>query len=160
MIEKKNLTINYLKCGIEDLLREDQMLVERAMKACERSYSPYSKFRVGAALLLENGAIVEGSNQENVAFPSGTCAERCAIFYANSQYPGEAAKALAIAACNEDGKFTEEPITPCGACRQVMVELKKRYGNKMRILLYGSNGTYVLESIDCLLPFLFDGAEM
>ena len=110
------------------------------MEATARSYAPYSHFSVGAAALLNNGTIVTGTNQENAAYPSGLCAERTTLFYANSQYPDPPVNTLAIAARTEKD-FIETPIPPCGAC-QVILETEKRYGQPIRILLYGKECIY------------------
>ncbi|EJX08382.1 cytidine deaminase [gut metagenome] len=149
------LQIDYQICSFEELALADQKLVEAAKAACLTSYAPYSHFSVGAAAALDNGEIVCGSNQENAAYPSGTCAERCTVFYANARYPEAAVTTLAIAARTEDGSYTANPITPCGACRQVLLETEHRYGKAMRILLYGSHHTYVIASCSQLLPFQF-----
>lgn len=128
----------------------------RAKEMCEHSYAPYSKFCVGAAVSLDNGEVVCGSNQENAAYPSGTCAERCTMFYANARYPEATPLVIAIAAKNEKGQFTPTPITPCGACRQVLIETQHRYNHSLRVLLYGANRVYCLDSVSDLLPFQFD----
>lgn len=141
----------------EELAEEDRHLLMSAREATSTSYSPYSHFSVGAAVLLDNGEIVSGSNQENAAYPSGTCAERCAMFYANARYPQVAPKAIAIAARGTDGAFLASPISPCGACRQVLIETQRRYGRPLRVLLYGSEGTFELESVEHLLPLTFTG---
>lgn len=138
-----------------ELSAEEQQLMEAAREATRRSYAPYSHFNVGAAALLENGIIVTGTNQENVAYPSGICAERTTLFYANSQYPDVPVVALAIAAYGGTG--AKWPlISPCGACRQVMLETEKRYGRPMRVLLCGTDEAYVVESARDLLPVAFD----
>lgn len=142
-----------------ELKGNDLRLVEAAKKAVERAYVPYSHFQVGAAALLENGEIVCGSNQENAAYPSGTCAERTALFYAGARYPDVAVKALAVAAYNK-GRFLSAPIPPCGACRQVILETEMRAGHPLRILLYGTAGTYVTEGISNLLPLVFTADNM
>lgn len=134
----------------------DRQLVIAAQEATLNSYAPYSRFHVGAAVLLENGIIVTGTNQENVAFPSGLCAERTALFYANSQYPGTAVKALAIAARTGEGDLCKTPVSPCGACRQVMLEVEKRCGQAIRTLLSGTENVYIAESARSLLPIAFD----
>lgn len=139
----------------QELSDEDRALLEAARKATESSYAPYSKFYVGAAVRLANKQIICGSNQENAAYPSGTCAERTAIFYANAQYPDQAVETLAIAAQTQ-GSFLTKPISPCGACRQVILETEHRYGKPVRILLYGTEGVYVLEGIRSILPLQFD----
>ena len=141
---------------MSELSETDIQLVKEAQKATLRSYAPYSHFHVGACLLLEDGNIVTGTNQENAAYPSGLCAERTTLFYANSQYPDKAVMALAIAARTENGEQNKTPITPCGACRQVMVETEKRFGKPMRVLLCGSEEVYIAESAQSLLPLSFD----
>ena len=114
----------------------------------------------GRGARLANNIIVTGTNQENAAYPSGLCAERTTLFYANSQYPDQAVETLAIAARNERGEFLEEPIPPCGACRQVMLETEKRFKRPMRILLSGEKGIYELRSVGALLPLSFDASSM
>ena len=141
-------------CNHEELLSEEKILIDRAKEAAFRAYAPYSKFNVGAAALLSNGEVITGNNQENVAFPSGLCAERTTLFYAHSQYPGEAVQALAIAAYTE-GDFLDRPISPCGACRQVMLETEIRADRPVKIILYGKKEIYVVESVGDLLPLAF-----
>lgn len=133
---------------------EYRNLCEEAVKATDRSYSIYSKFSVGAALLLDNSLVLTGTNQENVAYPSGTCAERTVLFYAGSTYPDVGVTALAIAACYR-GALTETFTPPCGACRQVMAEVIKRYGKDFDVIMIGQKETVVLKA-SALLPFSFD----
>ena len=141
--------------SLDQLELRDRELAQAAIEATKGSYAPYSNFNVGAAVRLDNGQIVKGSNQENAAYPSGLCAERTAIFWANSQYPDKAIEMLAIAARTEQGEL-EKPITPCGACRQVILETEKRFNTPMRIILYGSKECYIVEDgIKSLLPFSF-----
>jgi cytidine deaminase len=150
-------TFHYLYCTYDELPEQDRQLIDAAMQATGGSYAPYSKFFVGVALQLIDGTIVTGANQENVAYPSGMCAERTALFYAGAAYPDKAVVALAIAARTSEEGFTVEPITPCGACRQVMLEAELRYHTPMRILLYGTRGIYVVEGgARELLPLQFD----
>ncbi len=144
----------------EELDADDRRLIDAAREATRRSYSPYSRFAVGAALRLLDGTFVSGSNQENAASPSGLCAERTTLFYANSRYPDQPVDTLAIAARNERGEFLAAPIPPCGACRQVMLETEKRYGHEMRILLYGTQGIYEIQGVSGLLPLSFDASAM
>ena len=139
-----------------ELSAEERKLTESALEATHRSYAPYSNFHVGAAVLLENDVIVTGTNQENVAYPSGLCAERTALFYANSQYPDVAIKALAIVGCSQYEGMNHTPISPCGACRQVMIETEKRFGKPIKLLLCGAEEVYVCESASSLLPLSFD----
>ena len=138
-------------CSYDELSEADRQLIDAAKEATSQSYAPYSHFAVGAAALLEDGTVVTGSNQENAAYPSGTCAERTTLFYANSHYPDQGVKALAIAARNTQG-FLDSPIPPCGACRQVLLETERRYSLPIRILLYGVRETYCLQGVKSLLP--------
>ena len=146
-------------CQYDELSDQDKQLIDKAKEMTQHSYAPYSKFKVGAAALLANGAIVTGSNQENAAYPSGLCAERTTLFYANSQYPDQAVLTLAIAARTEQD-FIDNPIPPCGACRQVILETETRYKHPVRILLYGKTEIYLIKGIRDLLPLSFDGSEM
>lgn len=157
----KNLKIeiNYQFVRLEEVNDTDRQLIELAKMATNNAYANYSHFYVGAALLLANGQTVIGANQENAAFPSGLCAERSAIFAAQSQNPEQPIVALAIAARNVNG-FLVEPISPCGACRQVILEMEDRYRRPIRILLYGTHGVYILQSVKDLLPFSFVDANM
>ena len=143
-------------CSTDELSAEEQQLLAKAKEATARSYAPYSHFRVGASVQLEDGTIVTGTNQENAAYPSGLCAERTALFYANSQYPDQVVTALAIASRTENGTLCQSTISPCGACRQVMVETEKRFGKPIKILLCGTEEVYIAESAQCLLPLSFD----
>lgn len=150
------LTTQVKVYSYDELSADDRLLAEAARKATLRSYAPYSHFHVGAAVSLENGVIMTGTNQENVAYPSGLCAERTVLFYANSQHPDVAVKALAIAACQADGTPPEMPVSPCGACRQVMTETERRYGKPIRILLCGKEEVYVVDSAANLMPLSFN----
>lgn len=138
----------------DELSDEQRALVQIAKDQIKRSYCPYSGFHVGAAVLLANGEVIRGCNQENAAYPSGLCAERVALFAAGAQYPDVPVMKLAIA-CYTGGHFTKEPGAPCGGCRQVMLESEHRYGGKMEVLLYGEEATYVFESAADLLPLIF-----
>ncbi len=159
-MKEQLLNITYTVCTEEELTAADRSLVQAAKNACSTSYAPYSNFRVGAAVLLENGETISGSNQENAAYPSGTCAERCTIFYANARYPDIAPTTLAIAACNAEGIFTPSPIPPCGSCRQVLIETENRYGKPLRLLLYGKSHIYIISSASLLLPIRFDASAL
>ena len=132
----------------------DRNLVLAAREASKKAYAPYSKFNVGAALLLENDEIITGNNQENSAFTNGLCAERVALFYANAKYPDIPVKTLAITAENING-LVVNPIKPCGSCRQVMVETEFRFQNSIRIILDGKNKIQIFDGVKNLLPFAF-----
>lgn len=143
----------------DELSPADQALMNAAREATARSYAPYSRFSVGAAAQLADGTVVTGTNQENAAYPSGLCAERTTLFYANSQHPDQPVVTLAIAARTEKD-FIDMPIPPCGACRQVILETEKRYKQPIRILLYGKKCIYEVRSISDLLPLSFDASAM
>lgn len=141
-------------CAWNELTKEQRELIDIAKEQTGRAYCPYSHYHVGAALLLENGAIIRGCNQENAAYPSGLCAERSALFSAGAQYPEQPVLCLAIA-CYNNGRFTPKPGSPCGACRQVMIETEHRYGKPMEVLLYGEEETYIFSCAADLLPLIF-----
>jgi cytidine deaminase len=153
------LEINMELVQPEELSKADRDLVEKAIMATKNSYARYSHFFVGAAVRLANGETVIGANQENAAFPSGLCAERTAVFAAQASHPDQPITTLAIAARNEKG-LTTNPVSPCGACRQVILEVEDRYKSPVRILLYGTKGIYILHSIKDLLPLSFVDADM
>lgn len=156
MIRTNNISFSYKEFEKpEDLNPDDKELVSSARKAALNAYAPYSKFRVGAAVRLESGIIVRGTNVENAAFPSGICAERNALSNSISNYPNDKPVAIAIAAMSEDG-LTDDPVPPCGNCRQVIAEEESRTGNQIRIILSGKNKTLVIESISTLLPLQFN----
>lgn len=138
----------------EELPQEYQNLVAEAKKQTQNAYAPYSQFQVGAAVLLNNGMIITGNNQENAAYPSGLCAERVALFAANSQHLNTPVKAIAIAAYT-DNKFTSNPITPCGGCRQVLQEAENRFQQDIEILLYGEKEVLLIKNAASLLPLAF-----
>ena len=143
-------------CSYDELSGADKAVVDAARAATANSYAVYSNFSVGAAVRLGNGTVVSGSNQENAAYPSGLCAERTTLFWANSQYPKEPVEVLAIAARSAQGEL-EFPITPCGACRQVMLETEKRFDRNIRIILYGARQCYIIEDgVKALLPLSFN----
>lgn len=173
------LTINITEKLYEELTPEEKVLIDAAKEATYSSYAPYSNFHVGAALILADGTIVKGANQENAAFSVGTCAERSAIFAAQSQYPEQAINAIAIAARNGSepleplepletieapgtsgtieapSRFTPLPISPCGVCRQAIVELEQRYHQDVKIMMYGEEKIYIVDTIKSLLPLTF-----
>lgn len=146
-------------CQLAELEDKDRILVEKAIEATTNSYAKYSHFNVGAALLLDNGVVVPGCNQENAAYSATMCAERSAIFAAGAQYPNVAVNSIAIAARNKDG-LLPDPITPCGICRQAMIETEQRFGRKLKILLYGTRRVYVIEGISQLMPLSFTEDNM
>lgn len=147
--------------SFDELTEQDRQLMEAARSAAIDAYAPYSHFHVGAAVLLENGTIVKGSNQENAAYPSGLCAERVALFASGAQHPGTKIRAIAITAYPEGKKIAAVPISPCGDCRQVMAEYELRYGQNIRLIMEGGNNTFIVSnSVSQLLPFLFSAEAL
>lgn len=141
-------------CQVEELDPALRALVEKAKAMTQNAYCPYSHFHVGTAALLADGQIVAGSNQENAAYPSGLCAERTTLFAANANNPNTPVLALAIA-CYTNGHFTKDAASPCGACRQVMLETEHRFSTPMKVVLYGEDMCYVFNSAADLLPLNF-----
>jgi cytidine deaminase len=140
---------------LDELPDADREIMDQAIQARASAYSPYSRFEVGAAVRLSNGAVITGSNQENAAYPSGLCAERVAMFHAQSQYPDIAIEAIAVTAASQDFKMTE-PVSPCGSCRQVMAEYENRHHHNIRVIMGSNDGKYwAINGIDNLLPLMF-----
>lgn len=158
-MKKVTTKIEIDELQLDELPVEEQELVNAAIEATNNSYAPYSKFNVGAAIRLHDNQIVRGANQENAAFPVSLCAERTAIFAAQAQHPELSIDAIAIAAKNENGLLAE-PVSPCGSCRQVMMQMEDRYQNNMTVLLYGQNRIYRLKTVKDLLPLYFVDENM
>lgn len=152
----KQLTLqtNVTVCQLKELSPVLRELVETAKAKTQDAYCPYSHYHVGAAALLSDGQVITGSNQENAAYPSGLCAERTTLFAANANNPHTPVEALAIA-CYTNGHFTKDAASPCGACRQVMLETEHRFGKDMKVILYGEDNCYVFERAADLLPLNF-----
>ena len=162
-MKEKKIEITYKAVKPEELSSDDRELIARAKDMTYRSYAPYSRFHVGAAIRMADGSIVCGSNQENAAYPSGICAERNACWQASALNPGMRMAKIAIAARNvgnmpngEEKKapFQGQPISPCGACRQSLLEYEHLYG-PIEVILFGADATYGFPSISSLLPFSF-----
>lgn len=160
-MKKKKIIAEFVEYDSSDELSpEEKNLINEARKAAKDAYAPYSNFFVGACVLLENGKIIAGNNQENAAYPSGLCAERIALFSAVSQNPGIKIKAIAIAAISAKSDITE-PVSPCGACRQVMAEYETLYKNEIKIIMTGAAGKVLItNSITNLLPLLFSSSNL
>lgn len=153
-------SINYEEFSSpEEMDPVDQKLIAEALDAQKGSYSPFSHFQVGAALLLADGTIVKGANQENVAYPSGLCAERTAMFAAGANYPDTPMVTLAIAG-SDHGVLCESPASPCGACRQVMAQYQRKFGRPIQIILVGRKRIRKFQKVDDILPFIFDSLTM
>jgi cytidine deaminase len=151
----KILEIRYQEFLRSELSSEDLQLLFLAELAAKDAYAPYSNFKVGAVVVLENGEIIKGSNQENAAYPSGLCAERTTLFYANATYPTTPVTTLAITALNSLNCVVENVITPCGACRQVILEVENRFEKPCKILLASKEKVLVFASVKDLFPFAF-----
>ncbi|MCW4470790.1 cytidine deaminase [Flavobacterium sp. MFBS3-15] len=156
-MEKITLTSTFtVYDSANDLPEPVRLLMQRAVEVRKTAYAPYSKFRVGAALQLDNGEVVIGSNQENAAYPSGLCAERVAVFHAGAAHPGAKILTLAISAA-ADSKVVDSPIPPCGACRQSLAEYEMKQDVPMEIYFMGETGkVYKSDSLKNLLPLVFD----
>ena len=154
---ERTLQVPYSTLTHDELSPLDLELEQRALEAAKKAYAPYSHFHVGAAVLLTNGEIVTGSNQENAAYPSGTCAERTALFWASAQWPDVPIDKLLIVAINDGGRVPF--ISPCGSCRQVIMETATRF-HPFPILLCGGEQTICIDDCRLLLPFGFDGSAL
>ena len=154
-----NLTTKIAVYLLEECSEVEKKLIEAAKSATTKAYAPYSQFRVGAAVLLENGEVIAGNNQENAAYPSGLCAERTTLFFANATFPDQKVEAIAIAAWH-NGEFTHDVITPCGACRQVLLEAENRFHSPVKVLMYSEEGIFVVQAIKDLLPLSFGDAML
>ena len=159
MIEKK-ITTTFYQTDFSSLNSEEKDLVNRAKNSLEAAYAPYSGFLVGATVLLENGEIISGNNQENVAYPSGLCAERVAIFYAGARFPNVKIKTIAITAVSKKFEI-KDVISPCGACRQAIAEYEVKQEDNIRILLHHPDDSIlIVNSVSDLLPFMFKSKEL
>ena len=159
-MEIKNINIKIQSTtDTSELEQSAQTLIGKAQEAAKRAYAPYSNFQVGACLLLDNGEMIEGNNQENASYPCGSCAERTALHYANSRFPNSIVKAIAISAYTQNG-LLDEPITPCGMCRQALLEAEVRSKKSMQVILNGKNWTYILDKATDLLPLSFDNSKL
>ena len=159
-MEEKKIEISFTLAKAHELNKQEQQLVNNAKSALKLAYAPYSGFLVGASLLLENGEIVNGSNQENVAYPSGLCAERVALYYAGANYPDLKVKKIAISSKSKSYEITDV-VSPCGACRQVMAEYQQNQNENIRVLLHSPNGEVLItDSVEDLLPFMFNSEQL
>ena len=155
MTDKKIDIVFHEYSSLDEMQEQDRALAKEAIKAMKGSYAPYSHFNVGAAVRLSNGVIVPGANQENAAFPSGLCAERTAMFAAGAAYPDKDMESIAIAG-GVMGRLAKAPVTPCGACRQVMAQYQTKAGKPMSVIMAGSDQILKVKKVDDLLPMIFD----
>ena len=151
-----SITITGVSLKKDQLSSSDAELLKQAEAASSNAYAPYSQFFVGAALKLVNGTVVIGANQENVAYPSGLCAERVALFTASSNHPNESVETMAVTAVTKKASFNE-PLSPCGNCRQVIMEYQNKQNKPIRLILGGQGDTvWIFEDSSALLPFGFE----
>jgi cytidine deaminase len=144
----------YEYATIDELPENERKLLTEARKITKNAYAPYSGFHVGASVLLQNGEIFNGNNQENSAYPSGLCAERVALFYANANYPESEVTTIAVSAA-KNGLLVSESVKPCGSCRQALAEAEMRFNHPIRIILDGQDSILVLNGVESLLPLAF-----
>lgn len=144
-----------LSASYDELSPADRELTDHAWAMTHKSYAPYSHFHVGAAIRLADGTIVDGANQENVAYPSGLCAERTAAFWASANHPGVAFDTIAVAARGTDELAVENPVAPCGACRQSLLEYEVLAGRPVRVILCGRSNVIIIRSVADTLPLAF-----
>ena len=153
-MRREKIEISFMRSVLSDLNKIDQKLINSAKESFKTAYAPYSGFMVGASVLLDNNEIINGSNQENSAFPSGICAERVALFYASSRYPNIKINTIAISAIAQDFDINEI-VAPCGACRQVMAEYQQNQFSNIRVILNVNNDVLIINKVDDLLPLMF-----
>jgi cytidine deaminase len=159
-MKEKEIKLVYTEYNdLAEMSEEDRQLVGKAIEAGRKAYAPYSRFQVGAAMLLEDGTVVSGANVENAAYPSGSCAEKTTLAYAVSNYPGLKPVAIAIAARNENG-LTGEPVPPCGNCRQMLLEEEHRNNTPIKVILYGASRTIVVPDSEKLMPLQFNRDQL
>ena len=159
-MQQKTLKLNFISAHLSELDSEEKELISNAKSAFTTAYAPYSGFLVGASVLLDNGEIVNGSNQENVAYPSGLCAERVAIFYAGAKFPEAKIKTIAVSVVSKSFKVTDV-ISPCGACRQVMAEYEEKQEQPIKVILHSPNNNVLISNtVQDLLPFMFKSPHL
>ena len=154
-MQEKKIQLSFITAHISELSENEQQLVENAKSALKTAYAPYSGFFVGSSVLLENGEIINGSNQENVAYPSGLCAERVALFYAGARYPNIKVKTIAVSVLSKNFEVNDI-ISPCGACRQVMAEYEEKQEEAIKVILHSpTDEVLIANTVEDLLPFMF-----
>lgn len=158
-MKRSEIVIPIIEKSLDELNPDEIELINAARDIAQRAYAPYSQFRVGAAAKLNSGRIVTGSNQENAAYPSGLCAERTTLFYAGAQYPDDPVTALVVTAIRQDGSYAQV-AAPCGACRQVMLEVSDRFKQPFKVYLPNADSTLIIEDNRQLLPINFDASSL
>ena len=154
-MQEKKIQLSFITAHLSELSEHEQQLVANAKLALKTAYAPYSGFLVGASVLLENGEIINGSNQENVAYPSGLCAERVALFYAGAKYPDVKVKTIAVSVLSKNFEV-KDVVSPCGACRQVMAEYEEKQEEAIKVILHSpTDEVLIANTVEDLLPFMF-----
>tara|TARA_B110000003_G_C16616864_1_gene521606 strand:- start:1193 stop:1681 length:489 start_codon:yes stop_codon:yes gene_type:complete len=154
-MQEKKIELSFLHGKLNELSSQEKVLVSHAKSAINTAYAPYSGFLVGASVLLANGEIINGSNQENVAYPSGLCAERVALFYAGASFPDEEISTIAVSVASKDFKVSDI-VSPCGACRQVMAEYEDKQEKAIKVILHSPDDYIIIaNTVEALLPFMF-----
>jgi len=154
-MQEKKIQLSFITAHLSELSEQEQQLVANAKTALKTAYAPYSGFLVGASVLLENGEIINGSNQENVAYPSGLCAERVALFYAGARYPDVKVKTITVSVLSKNFEVTDV-VSPCGACRQVMAEYEDKQEQSIKVILHSpTDEVLIANTVEDLLPFMF-----
>ena len=154
-MQEKKIELSFILAHLNELSAQEQQLVANAKSAFKTAYAPYSGFLVGASVLLENGEVINGSNQENVAYPSGLCAERVALFYAGAKFPDVKINTVAISVLSKNFEV-KDVISPCGACRQVMAEYEEKQHRPIKVILHSpTDEVLIANKVEDLLPFMF-----
>ena len=154
-MQEKKIELSFILAHLSELSAQEQQLVANAKAAFKTAYAPYSGFLVGASVFLENGEVINGSNQENVAYPSGLCAERVALFYAGAKFPDVKINTVAISVLSKNFEV-KDVISPCGACRQVMAEYEDKQHRPIKVILHSpTDEVLITNRVEDLLPFMF-----
>lgn len=159
-MQEKKIELSFILAHLNELSAQEQQLVANAKAAFKTAYAPYSGFLVGASVLLENGEVINGSNQENVAYPSGLCAERVALFYAGAKFPDVKINTVAISVLSKNFEV-KDVISPCGACRQVMAEYEDKQHRPIKVILHSpTDEVLIANKVEDLLPFMFKSPSL
>ena len=159
-MKEKKIELNFISAHFSELDTQEQELINNAKSVFQTAYAPYSGFIVGASILLENGKIINGSNQENVAYPSGLCAERVAMFYVGAKFPDIKIKTIAVSVLSKSFEV-KDVISPCGACRQVMAEYEDKQGEPIKVILHSpTDQVLIANKVEDLLPFMFKSPDL
>ncbi len=159
-MQEKKIELSFISAHLNELSAQEQQLVANAKSAFKTAYAPYSGFLVGASVLLENGEVINGSNQENVAYPSGLCAERVALFYAGAKFPDVKINTVAISVLSKNFEV-KDVISPCGACRQVMAEYEDKQHRPIKVILHSpTDEVLIANKVEDLLPFMFKSPSL